>query len=223
MATPLSPSETATGLTRGQATKLIEMAEHGLIKSPVFHGVSTARVDEFVKTVGPELRDAYVELVERRFQAFVGCHRIPVNYDEQDAIAKAITENRFGSKGVHIDLAKIPLGGKGQAVEEVHEVHFGKIMCNRDLPAALKAEGQQRGFKFASPLASLRYAQKFPKKQLEQPRGILFYDTDGQLCFLYLNERGGKRHLHVHRTHPDGYWYENVRFLAVPESEPLAA
>lgn len=223
----LSPSQAATGLTRGQAEKLLDMAVHGMIKSYVFQGVPTSQVDEFVKVVGPDARDVYVELMERRFQAFTGRFCIPVNYDEPDAIAKAIDDNAFGDKYVYVEPANIPLGGTGETVEQVHEVHFGKIMYNRDLPAALKARGVELGFplgfKFANPLTALRYAKKFPEKQLEQPRGILFYDKSGRLCCLYLDEDGGGRVLDVGRGSPGGIWRGSVRFLVVPEVQPLAA
>lgn len=227
MSNTLSPSEAATGLTRGQAEKLLDMAVHRLIKSSVFQGVPTGQVDEFVKEVGPEMRDSYVTLVERRFQAFTGRYCIPVNYDDPNAIAKAIDENSFSYKYVNVEPANIPLGGKGETVEQVHEVHFGKIMYNRDLPAALKARGIELGFplgfKFANPLTSLRYAKKFPEKQLEQPRGILFYNTTALLCSLCLSGYDGERGLDVYRYHPGVRWDEDVRFLVVPEVQPLAA
>ena len=224
----LSPSsDTATGITRGQATKLVEMTEHGLLKSPVFKGVPTEKVDEFVKGVGPKLREAFVAMVEARFEAFTGRHIIPVDYDSADAINAAITENDFGSKYVSVDTSKIPLGGTGQVDEEVHEVHFGKRMYNRDLPEALKQRGVESGFKlgfkFANFLTALKFALKHPGKQLEYPLVILFYDVNGQLCYLYLYEDDGERDLSVNPDNPGDYWRDYVRFLAVPVSEPLAA
>ena len=77
----LSPSQTATGISRGQATKLVDMVECGLVKSPVFQDIPRAQVGEFVKGVGPELRNAFVAMVEERFQAFTGRYIIPVNYE----------------------------------------------------------------------------------------------------------------------------------------------
>jgi hypothetical protein len=223
MSKTLSPSETATGITRGQATKLIEMAEHGLLKSAVFTGVPTAQVDDFIKSAGPDIRDALVELAERRFQAFIGCYRIPVNYAAENAIQAAIDANNFGYKYVYTDASNIPLGGTGEAVEQVREVHFGKIMYNRDLPEALKqrgiADGFKQGYVFANPLTALLWALKNPDVQKDHPLGILFY-VGKQLCDLCLNAGGGERRLDVDRNNPDNYWNDNVRFLVVPAPVP---
>jgi hypothetical protein len=199
------------------------MTEHGLLKSAVFAGVPTIQVDEFVKSVGPDIRDALVELAERRFQAFIGCYRIPVNYSAPNAIQAAIDANKFGYKYVYTDAGNIPLGGIGEAVEQVREVHFGKIMYNRDLPEALKqrgiADGFKQGYVFVNPLTALLWALKNPDVQKDHPLGILFYVGE-QLCCLYLDAVDGGRELDVDRDDPGHDWHDRVRFLVVPAPVP---
>ena len=131
----VSPSR---GISRGQIGKVEEMLGHGILKSTVFQGTATAEIDRFIKKVFPELRDGFVKQMEMRFQDFSGVFSIPVNYDDPEAIAKAIKENKFDEKYVGLTPAEIPLVGTGQVVREVHEVHFGRVMYNRDLLSAFK-------------------------------------------------------------------------------------
>ena len=224
MSNTLSPSETATGITRGQIIKSIEMAEHKLLKSPAFRGVPTAQIDEFVKAVGPELAEQFADLFARRFEAHIGCYHIPVNYALANAIAAAIEANAFGYKYLGVNAADIPLGGTGETVEQVREVGFDKIMYNRDLPEALKqrgiADGFKNGYVFANPLTALLFALKNPDVQKDHPLGILFYVGE-QLYYLYLLADGVERRLDVDRSDPGHYWNDRVRFLVVPAPAPV--
>lgn len=185
----LSPSK---GFSRGLIGKVEEMLGHGIEKSVVFQNLLTAEIDRFVKTACPELRDAWVKQLEMRFQDFLGIFSVPVNYDEPEAIAKAIEAAKFDWKYVGLEPAEIPLVGTGQVVQEVHEVHFGRVMYNRDLPEALKKSGRELGFKggykFADPLTALRLACANPVLQRKHPLAILFTDDGGQLWFLCLFE-----------------------------------
>lgn len=79
------------------------------------------------------------------------------------------------------------------------------------------------GFQFVDPLTSLLYALKLPERQTKYPLGILFYDTEGELCYLCLFVDGDGRYLNVYRNSPGGRWLDYVRFLAVREVQPLVA
>ena len=223
MSTPLSPSQTletaSKGFSSGLSNKLLEMTGHGLIKSDFFARIPTAQLDEFVKADGPDLRQAYIQLVERRFEAFTKCYQVPVDYAAPNAVQAAIEENRFAKTYIYVEVSDIPLCGEGEAVEMVREVHFDKVMYNRDLPEALKQRGIEAGFangyKFANPLTALKFAKKNPDKQKEYPFGILFY-IGKQLCCLCLGAGGEGRRVRVDKGYPDGYWLEAVRFLVVP-------
>jgi len=214
----LSPSK---GFSRGQIGKVEEMLGHGITKSTVFQNTPTAEIDRFVKTVGPDLRDVWVELLEKRFQGFTGIFQVPVNYDEPEAIASAIETAKFDWKYVGLSPEEIPLIGTGQVMSEVREVHFGRVMYNRDLPNALKQRGEELGykggFKFADPLTALRFACAKPDQQRKHPLVILFTDKNGRLWYLYLYEDDGERRLSVGQDYPDGDWDGLVRFLAVCE------
>ncbi len=222
----LSPSQQATGFTRGLTNKLSDMTEHGLLKSPVFQTALTSEIDAFVKELVPGLRDQYARLLERSFQVYVGRYIVPVNYDLPNVIATAIDANNFGYKYVYPNVADIPLGGTGEALEQVREVGFGKVIYNRDLPEALKKKGQEDGFVngyvFANPLTALLWALKNPDVQKDHPLGILFY-IGGRLYYLILGSGGGERGLDVHWDLPGGGWREGVRFLAVPAPPPVPA
>lgn len=218
----MSPS---TGLSRGLIGKLQEMLGHRLDKSTVFQNTPTEEIHRFVTTVGPDWRDASAELLEKRFQDFTGIFRVSVNYDEPNAIAKAIEEAGFDSKYLGIPLEDIPLVGSGQVVREVREVPFGRVMYNRDLPNALRERRQSLGFKggfgFSDPLTALRACAN-RDRQRKYPLAILFTDSKGQLCYLYLGGVAGRRDLGVARSDPGDRWVAGVRFLAVCEL-PLGA
>lgn len=90
-------------------------------------------------------------------------------------------------------------------------------------------EGQRKGFKhgfmFADVLTALEWAFRFPNKQRHCQFGILFYNSDGRLCALSLDERIPKRNLtacfernlNIIRVLPHGSWDKNARVLAVPQ------
>ncbi|MFA6454295.1 MAG: hypothetical protein WCV70_00325 [Patescibacteria group bacterium] len=232
----MSPSK---GLSRGQIGKIQEMIGHGILKSTVFQDTPTAEVDRFIKKVGPGLRDAWVELLEKRFQDFIGAELlekrfqdfistflIPVDYDEPEAIAKAIEMNKFDWKYVGLSPAEIPLVGTGRAIWDVHEVPFGRMMYNSDLPNALKQRGEELGykggFKFVDPLTALRFAWTKPDRQKKHQLAISFIDKGGRSWSLCLSENNGERHLYVYQFNPGDSWDEHVRFLAVCELPSVA-
>jgi len=214
----LSPSK---GFSQGQIGKVQEMIGHGILKSTVFKNTLTAENDRFIKAAGPNWRDACVELLEKRFQDFTGIFSFPVDYDEPEAIAKAIEVGKFDWKYVRLSPEEIPLIGTGQVMSEVREVHFDRVMYNRDLPEALKQRGQELGFKggfkFADPLTALRLACANPDRQRKYPLAILFTDKNGQLWYLCLRGSSDKRSLRVGQSNPGDDWGEFVRFLAVCE------
>ena len=213
----LSPSK---GFSRGQIVKLQEMIGHGMNKSTMFQSTPTAEIDRFFKTAVPGLRDVWMDLMVKRFQDFTSIFSFPVDYDEPEAIAKAIEAGKLDWKYVGLDPAEILLI-TGQVVQEVREVHFGRVMYNRDLPEALKQRGQELGFKggfkSADPLTALRFACANPDRQRKYPLAILFTDKNGRLWCLCLSEVGSKRDLGVFQSNPDDYWGDDVRFLAVCE------
>jgi hypothetical protein len=192
------------GFTRGLTIKLSDITDHGLLKSSVFQATPTAELDEFTKAVGPEIRDEFAKLVVRKFQAWI--------------IQAAIDANAFDNKYIYVEVADIPATG-GEEVDQIRELNFGKTMYNRDLSEAIKRRGIEDGFangyKFASPLAVLRWAKKNPDKQRKKPRGILFYIGE-QLCFLCLRGDSDERSVIVSGSDPDDDWGGGVGFLVVP-------
>ncbi len=213
-------------MTPFQIGKLLEVAGAALRKYR-----SNFRAADIQAVLGsPEiikqLVSGFIARLEQLVQTIAGVFRIPVNYGEPGAIAKAIAEAKFDRKYVGLAPAEIPLIGTGQVAREVHEVHFGCMMYNRDLPDALIKKGQElgykNGFKFADPLTALRLACVQPDEQRKYPLAILFIDGNGQLWYLYLIEDDGERRLRVDRDNPDDDWYGHVRFLAVSE-QPLVS
>lgn len=202
------------------------MAGHGLVKSSVFQTATTDELDKFVKAAGPDLRELFVDMVQRRFEAHTGCYHIPVDYALANAIAAAIEANAFGYKYLGGNVADIPLIGAGQTVEQVRRIGFGKVMYNRDLPEAIKRKGIEAGFKhgyiFANPLTALLFALRNPDAQKEHPLGILFY-IGKQLCFLCLDWSDDERILDVRKSGLGSHWSKSVEFLVVPAPAPAAA
>lgn len=219
MAKTISPSKFKKDITSGQIGKLEEMVGHGIRKSGVFQNVLTADIDRFIKNVGPDLRDAYVKMMERRFRNFVDYFDISVNYDEPEAIAKAIEAAKFDWKHVGLSPAKIPLIGSGQTIREVREVHLGKTTHNYDLPNVFKEWGEELGFrdgfKFADPLTALCFARNLPDRQRKYPLVTPFVDNKGQAWYLYLYGDDGKRYLRVCRDSPNNFWGADIRFLVI--------
>lgn len=216
----MPPSEVSKGFSQGQIRVLQKLLERGLRGSTLFQHAPTEQVDQFVKTVGSRRREVAVELLERQFRDFKGIFSVPVNYGEPDAIAKAIETAGFDKKYLGIPLADIPLVGKGQVVHEAREAHFGRVMYNCDLPAAVKERGQElgfkAGFKFADPLTALRFACANRDRRRDYPLVIVFYSGGNFYC-LYFHEESGRRKLYVGRRYQDGIWSARARFLVVGE------
>lgn len=66
----LSPSQ-KTGISNGQIDKLQEMLKHGLKKSDLLATSSTAQIDQAIKTYGGNLRDEFVQSLERKLQEMI--------------------------------------------------------------------------------------------------------------------------------------------------------
>jgi hypothetical protein len=139
---------------------------------------------------------------------------VSVNYDEADAINKAVKAGAFDNNWVDIDMNDIPVGGTGQAEHEVFELHLDREIYSRDLPDEL----DRNNVAFADPLTALRYAKELPDRQRKYPLAILFTNKKGQLCYLILLESDGKRNLVVNREDSVGDWREGCRFLVVRKS-----
>jgi hypothetical protein len=213
------------GLNQSHIDQLLEILKQGLMESPIFVNCQTVDFDWFIKRVGSDWRNAGVSLLERRLDDFIHCVSITVDYDEPEAMAKAITAAKFDGQYVGLRPMEIPLIGSGRKTLEAHEVRFGRKMYDRDLPRELDGYGKQlgfsRGFKFADPLTALRAAanQNLPRLGFW---AILFNDNRGRPWSLRLIKKSGKRFLRVDDRIPDGNWYEDANFLAV-EKLPLEA
>lgn len=215
-----TPSE--KGPNSGQIEKLCDKVRSAARKSKI----DSKRFQDALAHPGTELEDRFLRVLIQFANEVRGSVVLSINYDQPGAIAKAIEEAKFDWKYIGLSPENIPLVGTGQVEQEVREVHFGKIMYNRDLPNALKERGKElgfaNGFKFADPLTILRYACALPDQQRKYPIAILFTDANGQLWCLYLYGHGGRRSLDVNRSYPGDDWFEHVRFLAVCEL-PLIA
>lgn len=134
---------------------------------------------------------------------------------KQETIAEAIEATieaaKFGWKYVKLSPAE-------PGVHEVHEVYFGRVMYNRDLPNALKQRGEElgfKGFKFADPLAALSFVC-ISKEQRQHQLVTLFTNNDQLWCLCLLGGVGGCW-LRVYEYNPEDNWDEAVCFLAIPD------
>lgn len=152
-------------------------------------------------------------------------HGVLVDYDEPEAIAKAVKKAKFDwKKFVGLSPEEIPLVGVGQVKRCVREVHSDEIIYSRELPNALKKFGEEfgikGGYKFADPLTALRVACDNPNRQRQQPLAILFNDKDGKVWVLCLFCFKGKRCLHIQLSGADDVWDDLlISFLVVPADE----
>lgn len=147
----------------------------------------------------------------------------PCQASDINVVQAAISGKNFGQKFVYVDVSDIPLGD--DCVDQVRELHFGEVMCNRDIQAALKQKGIEAGFMggfvFVSPLTAINYAKQ-QNKEVQPPLVVLF-NVGMQLCYLCLLSDGHKRDLYIKRDYPDSCWGESVRFLVVPAPAPVPA
>src|SRR3989344_2772901 len=207
----LSPSK---GFTHGLAGKLLEMLVHGFLKSRVFRRAETQELDAFVKSQGMALRQKILLALEQQFELFSHRLIISVSY-VPGAIAQAIEANHFDSKYLDLSPDQIPLIGSGSVEHEVHEVHFDRVMFNRDL---LLPDALGSGMQFADPLTALHYALKLPNRQRYYPLFVLF-EVGGQLWCLCLHGAASERWLRVDRLGLNGNWLPGCRFLAVRKDD----
>lgn len=142
--------------------------------------------------------------------------KIPIDYDKPEAIAKVIEAAKFGWKYVKLSPTEIPFVG-AVAGCEVREVHFNRVMYNRDLQNALKQRGEElgfKGFKFVDPLVALSFVC-ISKEQRQHQLVALFTDNDQLWCLCLLGGAGGCW-LRVYEYNPEDNWDKAVCFLAVP-------
>ncbi len=123
-------------------------------------------------------------------------------------VEAAMAEGKFDYKYVNLPTEKFPL--TEEPLDGVQEMHFNEVLTTRQILAKVKAAKK----KCASPLTALRWAAKFPKKQLDYPLAVIF-EIDGQLWYLLLDRNGGERNLGVNRDGLGGKWDEFCRFLVV--------
>jgi hypothetical protein len=143
---------------------------------------------------------------------------VTVDYDDQQALAKAIQAARVDNVFTGLPLTSVPLIGSGRKVQAVYEVHFDSVMYNGILPEALKTSGESLGFKgglkFADPLTALIYAGAHRDRIRQYPLAVLL-TIHGQLWGLYLFELIGQYNLDFFQRDSNGGWPKDVRFLAV--------
>lgn len=123
-------------------------------------------------------------------------------------VQKAIDEVGFAYKYVNLPLEQFPV--TEEPVDSVKELHTNEYLTTREVLARVKGASK----KFASPLTALKYAARYPGKQLECPLAVIF-EIDGQLWYLVLYRDGDERYLDVRRYGLDDGWHEYYRFLVV--------
>ncbi|MDB4940046.1 MAG: hypothetical protein JWO40_471 [Candidatus Doudnabacteria bacterium] len=123
-------------------------------------------------------------------------------------VEAAIVDGKFDYKYVSLPIEKFPL--TEEPLDGVEELHFNQVLTTRQILANIDGKSQ----KCASPLTALRYAAKFPGKQLEYVLAVIF-EIDGQPQHLILDRQRSERSVHVSQDYLDGNWNERCRFLVV--------
>lgn len=127
MSKTLSPSQ-KSGITRGQIGKLSDMLGHGLEKSALLSTALTAQIDEIIKTHGGNLRDEWVQMLERKLQEMIAesentftviAKRVDYTRTPEEVI-RATKRTEYPSHDV---VQTMPRRGQG-VVENVEVVFF---------------------------------------------------------------------------------------------------
>ncbi len=121
---------------------------------------------------------------------------------------KAITDGKFDSYFIGLSLEMFPLNE--EPVESVQEVCLNEWVGTRAAMMRINVAGK----KFASPLTALRYATKYPEKQLCDPLAVIF-EIDGDLWHLILGRDRSKRRLTIGLCGLGYEWGESFHFLVV--------
>ncbi len=156
----------------------------------------------------------------RLFLGTIGNYAVLVDYDEPDAITRAIIRNGFSHTYIHEDIkiSEIPLGGtgRGKVTEKIHQVCFGGAVYNREVPQKLR-EGHgyanHGGYESAGALAALTYAAMNPDRQRACSLVTLFR-IGLQLYSLHLYGTECIRALEILPAFPNGLWPGKTEFLA---------
>lgn len=123
-------------------------------------------------------------------------------------VEKAIADGNFNYKAVDLPLEKFPM--TEDPVESIKEVCFNEILTIRNVVERINRAGK----KFASPLTALRYAAKYPGKQLHHTMLVVF-EINGKFWYLLLTGSGSWRSLRVERWCLDSKWGQDCYFLVV--------
>lgn len=157
---------------------------------------------------------------------------IQINYDEPDAVAKAIEAGEFEDKSIKVrNINDIPLDSQGLVRKEVLEFPLGCLipewrdgtyrgglyLHNPHITAAL----EDRGLVWADPLTALTYAAQFPDRQRKAELCVVFRnnDEDKNLCYLFLDKSYEKRRLKIDYIHPHEFWFSEYHFLVARKQQ----
>ncbi len=206
--------------------------------------VTDKQINQFLKALGTALREHRNDFCDADMQMFLGTREtarcltgslfhelkecietnagsilIQVNYDEPEAIPKAIIKTGLAWKQAGLHPSQIPLIGRGKKIHKVREVGFGDMMPTLNLPSALEKKGRdlgfKNGFKLADPLTALRFICANPNRQRQNKLVTLFQDISGQQWYLMFPEDNRRPNLGCDQCSPLSYWDDDTHFLTV--------
>lgn len=130
-------------------------------------------------------------------------------------VKTAIATGKFFHQYVKLPIEKFPLAQ--ETLNGVKELHFDEHLTARGIKGRVHSANKR----FASPLTALRYATKYPEKQLQYPLAV-FFEVDNQIWCLILGNEDSERTLRVEQLDLDTDEFVNFfRFLVVDQRGPL--
>lgn len=206
MKTASTPS---TKITDEQISKLFDQIRPGIHRA----GITGNKFQKMIQQEKSlKIRSRMVTLLLAIADEVMDSSMISVDYDQVNAIARAIKAGGFDSKSFRgVDLSEIPLCGTGKATYEVLELPWdGSIYINNSF---LKLDSWD--LVLADPLTALRYASKLPSDRRERKMLATRFKVQGRVSFLTVCQFHGKRHLNLYPAPSRDYLGDGFSLIVV--------
>jgi hypothetical protein len=169
------------------------------------HKLSRAELYQIICMNGSNFFEAINEIVDAS-----SIYSVLVNYDR--SVEEGIRAGHYDWSNSNITSSNFPSTRKGAVGENIHLVHFNKVMSTD----AVLAELDKMGLRPAELQHSLAFGEKYPEVQREFPvifLGSVWRSPNGDRHCPYLGRGGAGRWLGLRWLFRD--WYEYSRFADV--------
>lgn len=160
MTNSLSPSESKEkklGFTRELLGKLQDMLGHAILKCDSFLQITTEQLDQFVKVMGPGIKEEWLNILMNRLEFFNKSRVVEVDYGGlSEKSQKSVFSEKLKSLRKFtsvLDVEEIDVDCKVGIIKyRVFEICFENGIFFDDLDVAIRRRGRELGFKFLCPV-----------------------------------------------------------------------